>query len=61
MSRRGQARNRAVLRTGKYGETHGGRWSSPWVIRIVAIVAGAILLTAIVYAAVNGVLFTTSR
>lgn len=61
MSKRGQARSKAVLRTGRYGDTHGGRWSSPWVIRIVVIVAAAILATAIVYAAVNGVLFTTSR
>lgn len=61
MSKRGQARSKPVLRTGRYGDTHGGRWSSPWVIRIVVIVAAAILVTAVVYAAVNGVLFTTSR
>ena len=61
MSKRGGARSKAVLRAGRYGDTHGGRWSSAWVIRIVVIVAAAILVTAIVYAAVNGVLFTTSR
>lgn len=60
MSKRGQARSKPVLRTGRYGDTHGGRWSSPWVIRIVVIVAAAILVFAIVYAALHGVLFSVN-
>lgn len=60
MSKRGQATSKAVLRAGRYGDTHGGRWSSPWVIRIVVIVASAILVTAVVYAALHGVLFSVN-
>ena len=48
-------------REGRYGEHHGGRWSSPWVIRIVAVVAGLLLATAIVYAAVHGELFSVTK
>jgi hypothetical protein len=48
-------------RDGRYGEHHGGRWSSPWVIRIVALVAGLILVAAIAYAAANGFLFALPR
>jgi hypothetical protein len=44
-------------RTGKYGDSHGGRWSSPWVIRIVVIVAAAVLAVAIAVAAAQGILF----
>ncbi|MBW4042433.1 MAG: hypothetical protein HIU86_09950 [Acidobacteria bacterium] len=44
-------------RTGRYGEGRGGRGSSPWVMRIVVIVASAVVLAALVYAAANGVLF----
>jgi hypothetical protein len=60
VSKRGQSRPRLEPREGRYGEVHGGRWSSPWVIRIVVIVAAAILATALIYAAVNGVLFSVN-
>jgi hypothetical protein len=51
------ARRKAVVRTGRYGAEHGGRWSSPWVIRGVVLVAAAILVFALVYAAAHGFLF----
>jgi hypothetical protein len=44
-------------RTGRYGDSHGGRWSSPWVIRTVVIVAAAVLVVAIAVAAAQGILF----
>ena len=60
MSRRSRLRPKVETRSGRYGDQHGGRWSSPWVLRIVVIVAAAILVTALVYAAANGVLFSTN-
>lgn len=48
-------------RIGKYGDEHGGRWSSPWVIRIVAGVAVVILAVALVYAALHGFLFALPK
>lgn len=59
MSRGG--RSRFEPRTGRYGETHGGRWSSPWVIRVVVGVAVAIVVVALVYAALHGVLFSLPK
>jgi hypothetical protein len=50
-------KRKAVVRTGRYGAEHGGRWSSPWVIRGVVLVAAAILVFALVYAAAHGFLF----
>ena len=44
-------------RTGRYGEGRAGRGSSPWVMRVVVIVAAVVVLAALVYAAANGVLF----
>jgi hypothetical protein len=57
-SPRGPIVRTGPARTGRYGEHHGGRWSSPWVIRIVVIVAAAILLAALVVAGMQGILFT---
>ncbi|MGT2424584.1 hypothetical protein [Amnibacterium kyonggiense] len=48
-------------REGRYGDHHGGRWSSPWVIRLVAIVAGLILVVALAYAAAHGFLFSLPK
>ena len=50
-----------VRRSGRYGEGRAGRWSSPWVIRTVAVVAALILVAALAYAAVNGFLFTLPK
>lgn len=56
-SPRGPMVKKGPPRTGKYGEGRGGRGSSPWVMRVVVIVAAAVVLAALVYAAANGVLF----
>jgi hypothetical protein len=53
VSRRGR-----VPRTGRFAERDGRSASNPWVIRVVAIVAGAVVVVALVYAAVNGFLFS---
>ena len=47
-------------RTGSYGDGRAGRWSSPWVMRSVVILAGVIVVVAFVYAAANGVLFRSN-
>jgi hypothetical protein len=49
------------MRTGTYGEGRAGRWSSPWVMRGVVAFVVLVLLVAIVYAAVNGVLFSVTK
>jgi anti-sigma-K factor RskA len=56
-----RSRPRIETRTGRYGEDRAGRWSSPWVIRVVVIVAVAILVTAVVYAALHGILFSLPK
>jgi hypothetical protein len=56
-----RARPRIETRSGSYGENRGGRWSSPWVIRVVVIIAVVILVTAIVYAALHGFLFSLPK
>jgi hypothetical protein len=40
---------------------HGGRWSSPWVIRGVVIVAVVIVVIALVYAGLHGILFSLPK
>lgn len=60
MSRR-SARPKLVVREGRYGEEHGGRWSSPWVIRGVVAVAVVILVVALIYAAAHGILFSLPK
>ncbi|WP_375389919.1 hypothetical protein [uncultured Amnibacterium sp.] len=55
---RGPLPRRGPTRTGSYGAGRAGRWSSPWVLRIVVIVAAAILLAAVVLAGMQGILFS---
>lgn len=59
MSRR--SRPRLEVRSGRYGEDRAGRWSSPWVIRCVVLVAVVILVIAVAYAATHGILFSMPK
>ena len=52
---------RPVVRSGRYGDSRGGRWSSPWVLRIVVLVAAAIVVFAIVFASLQGFLFSVPQ
>ena len=63
MSRRrptGPIVRKGPARTGRYGAGRAGRGSSPWIIRIVVAFAALVVVVALVYAALNGVLFSVN-
>ena len=45
-------------RTGRFADREGARRSNPWVIRVVVALAVAVVVVGLVYAAVNGILFS---
>lgn len=53
MSGRGAGR-----RTGRFADREGARRSNPWVIRGVVVLAVLVVIIGVVYAAVNGILFS---
>lgn len=56
-------RRRAPLerRSGRYGEGRAGRASNPWVIRAIVAVAVVIVVVGLVFAALNGALFSLPK
>lgn len=53
MSGRGPGR-----REGRFADREGARRSNPWVIRGVVALAVVVVVVGLVYAAVNGILFS---
>jgi len=48
----------AGRRTGRFADREGARRSNPWVIRGVVALAVLVVVVGVVYAAVNGFLFS---
>jgi hypothetical protein len=48
----------AARRTGRFADREGARRSNPWVIRGIVALAVVVVVAGIVYAAVNGILFS---
>ena len=49
---------RAPRRTGRFADREGARTSNPWVIRAIVALAVVVVVVGLVYAAVNGILFS---
>jgi hypothetical protein len=45
-------------RTGRFADRDGARRSNPWVIRAIVALAVVVVVVGVVYAAVNGILFS---
>jgi hypothetical protein len=45
-------------RTGRFADREGARRSNPWVIRGIVALAVVVVVVGVVYAAVNGILFS---
>jgi hypothetical protein len=48
----------AGRRTGRFADREGARRSNPWVIRGIVALAVVVVVVGVVYAAVNGILFS---
>jgi hypothetical protein len=48
----------AGRRTGRFADREGARTSNPWVIRGIVALAVVVVLVGLVYAVVNGILFS---
>ena len=55
-ARRGPTGRR--VRSGRFGDRNGARESNPWVIRGIVALAVAVVVIGLVFAAVNGILFS---
>jgi hypothetical protein len=49
---------RGPARSGRFADRDGARRSNPWVIRAIVAVAVVLVVVGLVYAAVNGILFS---